>query len=187
MKEPYTFMSLLIPGPKSPGNDIDVYLRPLIDELQTLWETGAETFDISTRQNFQMRAAVMWTINDFPAFACLSGWSTKGKLACPCCASDTCHRRLHNSSKECYMGHRRFLPPEHPWRKQKKDFDNTIEERVAPKRPSGDDMLETLREITHGKGGKKQVIPGFGKTHNLKKHSIFFHCLIGEHFCCATI
>ncbi|KAL6225022.1 hypothetical protein ACLB2K_003876 [Fragaria x ananassa] len=64
MKEPYTFMSLLIPGPKSPGNDIDVYLEPLVDELKTLWETGVQTWDISTKQNFQMRAAVMWTIND---------------------------------------------------------------------------------------------------------------------------
>ena len=36
MKEPYLFMSLLIPGPKGLGNDIDVYLRPLIDELKIL-------------------------------------------------------------------------------------------------------------------------------------------------------
>jgi len=25
----------------------------------------------------------MWTINDFPAYGMLSGWSTHGKLACP--------------------------------------------------------------------------------------------------------
>ena len=36
MKEPYIFITLLIPGPKGPGNDIDVYLRPLIDELKML-------------------------------------------------------------------------------------------------------------------------------------------------------
>ncbi|XP_057429566.1 uncharacterized protein LOC130722756 [Lotus japonicus] len=30
MKSEYTMLSLLIPGPKSPGNDIDVYLQPLI-------------------------------------------------------------------------------------------------------------------------------------------------------------
>ena len=27
----------------------------------------------------------MWTINDFPAYGMLSGWSTHGKLACPYC------------------------------------------------------------------------------------------------------
>ena len=29
-------LSLLIPGPKAPGNKIDVYLRPLVDDLQEL-------------------------------------------------------------------------------------------------------------------------------------------------------
>ena len=47
MKEPYIFMSLLIPGPKGLGNDIDVYLRPLIDELKILWESTVDTYDVS--------------------------------------------------------------------------------------------------------------------------------------------
>ncbi|KAK3222454.1 hypothetical protein Dsin_009479 [Dipteronia sinensis] len=34
MKQPKFIMSLLIPGPSAPGNDIDVYLEPLIDELK---------------------------------------------------------------------------------------------------------------------------------------------------------
>ncbi|GKA73952.1 transposon protein, CACTA, En/Spm sub-class [Tanacetum coccineum] len=36
MKDPYMFMSMLILGPKTPTN-IDVYLQPLIDELNDLW------------------------------------------------------------------------------------------------------------------------------------------------------
>ncbi|CAN6687318.1 unnamed protein product [Malus baccata var. baccata] len=170
MKEPYTFMSLLILGPTSPGNDIDVYLSPLIDELQTLWETGVETYDISTRQNFQMRAALMWTINDYPAYAYMSGWSTQGRLACPYCASKTSHCRLSHGSKMCYLGHRRFLPSNHSWRKQKNKFDNTREKTVAPSRPSGDDViqeLDELRKITHGKQNK-QTIPGY--LHKLKSY-----------------
>lgn len=35
--------------------------------------------------------------------------------------------------------------------------------------------LSELREITHGKNGTKQTRVGFGKTHNWKKHSIFFN------------
>nr|GEW46342.1 hypothetical protein [Tanacetum cinerariifolium] len=31
--------------PKQPGNDIDVYLRPLIDDMIDLWETGVEIYD----------------------------------------------------------------------------------------------------------------------------------------------
>ena len=36
MKDAYMMLSLLIPGPKAPGNKIDVYLRPLVDDLQEL-------------------------------------------------------------------------------------------------------------------------------------------------------
>ncbi|KAK1550829.1 hypothetical protein Q3G72_025514 [Acer saccharum] len=163
MKEPYTFISLIIPGPKSPGNDIDVYLRPLIDELYELWENGVNTYDVSTGQNFQMKAAVIWTINDFPAYSNLSGWSTKGKLTCPCCAKEIAHRRLVNGSKTCYMDHHRFLHEDHKWRKQRRQFDGKKENKVAPKRPSGDDVfneLESLTPITFGKSAKRKKIVG---------------------------
>nr|GEV06943.1 hypothetical protein [Tanacetum cinerariifolium] len=36
MKESSFMLTLLIPGPKSPGKDIDVYLRPLIEDLKEL-------------------------------------------------------------------------------------------------------------------------------------------------------
>lgn len=37
-------------------------------------------YDAFTKTNFILRAAQLWTSNDFPAFPMLSGWSTKGKL-----------------------------------------------------------------------------------------------------------
>ncbi|GJZ52249.1 hypothetical protein Tco_0606764 [Tanacetum coccineum] len=37
IKESSFMLTLLIPGPKSLGKDIDVYLRPLIDDLKVLW------------------------------------------------------------------------------------------------------------------------------------------------------
>jgi hypothetical protein len=67
------FLSLVIPGPSSPVRNIDVCLRPLIDELAQLWFSGTLTYDISRKQNFLMRAALMWTINDFSAYGMLSG------------------------------------------------------------------------------------------------------------------
>jgi hypothetical protein len=33
MKRKFIMMPVLIQGPRQPGNDIDVYLRPLVDEL----------------------------------------------------------------------------------------------------------------------------------------------------------
>ncbi|XXG41282.1 hypothetical protein AAC387_Pa01g1778 [Persea americana] len=49
MKEPFLMMSLVIPGPNSPRNDIDVYLWPLVDELEELWDHGVSTYDASTK------------------------------------------------------------------------------------------------------------------------------------------
>jgi hypothetical protein len=37
MKQKFTMMPVLIQGPKKPSNDIDVYLRPLVEELLQLW------------------------------------------------------------------------------------------------------------------------------------------------------
>jgi len=37
MKSPNLLLSLLISGPTSPGNKIDVYLQPLVDDLKELW------------------------------------------------------------------------------------------------------------------------------------------------------
>ncbi|GJZ22490.1 hypothetical protein Tco_0559529 [Tanacetum coccineum] len=59
MKESSFMLTLLIPGPKSPGKDIDVYLRPLIDDLKDLWaKPGVETIDVATGQKFNMRAMI---------------------------------------------------------------------------------------------------------------------------------
>ena len=108
MKDPYFMMSLLIPGPRSPGNDIDIHLQPLIAELKDLWENGVVTFDSLTGKSFKMHAAVLWTINDFSAYRNLSGWSTKGEMACPVCNKDTQSQWLSHGRKLCFMGHHRY-------------------------------------------------------------------------------
>ncbi|XP_050289827.1 uncharacterized protein LOC126727977 [Quercus robur] len=36
--EPYFMLSLLIPSPHQPGNEIDIYLKLLVNELKELWE-----------------------------------------------------------------------------------------------------------------------------------------------------
>ncbi|GKE83929.1 hypothetical protein Tco_1557671, partial [Tanacetum coccineum] len=57
MKESSFMLTLLIRGPKSLGKDIDVYLRPLIDDLKVLWALkGVETIYVATSQKFNMRA-----------------------------------------------------------------------------------------------------------------------------------
>ena len=43
-----------------------------------------------------MQAALLWTINDFPAYGMMSGWSTKGYMACPTCNKDICSLGLRS-------------------------------------------------------------------------------------------
>ncbi|XP_019248394.1 PREDICTED: uncharacterized protein LOC109227650 [Nicotiana attenuata] len=133
--------------PNSPGDAIDTYLQPLIEELKELWEVGIETFDASSKQNFKLHASLLWTINDFPAYGNLSGWSTKEKLACTYCNKDTSSIRLANSKKQCFMGHRRYLPLSHKWRNDKDSFDGTKEKRLPPKMHSGIEILNQVQDL----------------------------------------
>jgi len=94
---------MVILGLSSPGRNIDVYLRLLIDELTQLWSSGALTYDISRKQNFVMRAALMWTINDFPAYGMVSGCSTHGNLACPYCMENNKAFTLTNGGKASFF------------------------------------------------------------------------------------
>jgi len=163
MKQPYFMLSLIIPGPSSLGMNIDVYLQPLIAELKQLWDVGVQTFDVSLKKKFMLRAALMWTINDLPAYRDLSGWSTKGKKACPCCMDLTCSMWLTYGRKECYMGHRRSLPEDHIWRKNKGAFDGTEEMGHPLGVPSGDEIMRQLqgfveRPRSEGEGWKKRSI-----------------------------
>ncbi|CAL2277764.1 unnamed protein product [Prunus armeniaca] len=94
MKRKFMMLTLLISGPKQPGNDIDVYLEPLIDDLKSLWDGIGGVYDAHNGEYFTLRAALMWTINDFPAYGNLSGCVVKGYKACPICGDDTpSHRR----------------------------------------------------------------------------------------------
>ncbi|KAG8374542.1 hypothetical protein BUALT_Bualt10G0006000 [Buddleja alternifolia] len=176
MDQPYMFLTLLVPGPRSPGKSLDVYLQPLIDELETLWNDGVETYDVFKKQNFQMRAALMWTISDFPAYGMLSGWSTHGKLACPYCMNGIKSFRLKHGGKPCFFDcHRQFLPLDHPYRYQKDNFTKGRLELDSPLiRLTGEELeaaVASLPNIQFGKTKDKERIEGFGETHNWLKRS----------------
>ena len=99
--------------------------------------SGALTYDISRKQNFLIRAALMWTINDFTA-----------------------------SFFDC---HRRFLPHNHRYRKNRNDFFfGRVEKDVAPPRLFGEELFDIVSEygdIVFGLQSGKQKFPGFGLTH----------------------
>lgn len=177
MKQENLILSTLISGPTSPKNSIDVYMQPLMAELKELWDVGVETYDAFTNQNFNLRARVLWTISDFPGYAMLSGWSTKGYLACPICHYETDSDYLKHSKKICYMYHRKFLDPTHKWRFDKRRFNGQVELRESPSILTGVDIETLLKGFTNKFGAAKKN--GTKIDGPFKKKSIFFICHIG--------
>ena len=106
MQKEFNILTMLISGPKSPGKCLNVFMRPLIDELKVLWETGFRTWDRYGEEYFMMKVAVMWTISDFPGLGMLGGIQTKGYKACPICLDDT-------DGKLSYVGSGRWLDMNH--------------------------------------------------------------------------
>ena len=114
MKRKFIMMPVLIQGPKQPDNDIDVYLRPLVEELLQLWNgNGVRTWDEHKQEEFNLHALLFVTINDWPALSNLSGQTNKGYHACTHCLLDTDSIYLGSCRKNVYLGHREFLPTNH--------------------------------------------------------------------------
>ncbi|RVW30064.1 hypothetical protein CK203_115143 [Vitis vinifera] len=65
-------------GPRQPGNDIDVYLAPLLDDLKMLWDVGVECYDVHQQE-----------LKD---------------IACLICGEDTFSHRLKHGKKNSYTG-----------------------------------------------------------------------------------
>ena len=50
MKEPFIILSLFIPEPRAPSNEIDVYLRSLLDELREIWNISIVTYNLVSKK-----------------------------------------------------------------------------------------------------------------------------------------
>jgi hypothetical protein len=162
---------MVIPGPSSPSQNIDVYLCPLIDELTQLWSSGALTYDILRKYNFVIRAALMWTINDFPAYGIVSGWSTHGKLACPYCMENNKAFTLTNGGKASFFtvtiaSCRRITGTERTGRiSLLAELKRMLHHHVFPVKNCFM-LFSEYGDIVFGLQLGKQKFPGFGLTHN---------------------
>ncbi|CAL9011577.1 unnamed protein product [Prunus brigantina] len=119
---------------------------PLIDDLKSLWDGIRGVYDAHNGEYFTLRAALMWTINDFPAYGNLSGCVVKGYKACPICGDDTPSHRLKNGHKICYIGHRKWLPINHPYRRQSAAFNRKPEYGTPPEPLTGEEVLHMVED-----------------------------------------
>ncbi|XP_074369151.1 uncharacterized protein LOC141710442 [Apium graveolens] len=173
MKRKFMMLSVLVSGPHEPGNNIDVYLQPLIDDLKKLWEEGEpNVYDAYSKSYFTLKAILLWTINDFPAYGNLSGCVNKGYKSCPICGDDTVAKNLSHSRKMCFQGHRRYLPRHHPYRRQKAAFNGQQELGNACQPLSGEEVLARQERIDFCFG--KEVKKSKKVECPQKKKSVFF-------------
>ncbi|KAK1681549.1 hypothetical protein QYE76_042397 [Lolium multiflorum] len=179
MKRKFIMMPVLIQGPKQPGNDIDVYLKPLVEELLQLWSlAGVRVWDEHKQEEFDLRALLFVTINDWPALGNISGQSNKGYNACTHCLHELEGDYLEKCKKVVYLGHRRFLRLTHPVRKKGKHYNGEADHRRKPPHHDGVDIFGMVKDldVIFGKGPGGRSVPNDDAGHApmWKKKSIFW-------------
>jgi hypothetical protein len=161
MKKFFIQLCILISGKQSPTTEnIDVFLRPLVDELKLLWEgISAQDFLQALRERqFNLRGILMWTISDYPAYGLILGLCTHGYKACVVCGPQTESRcaksgnklngeQRAQGNKIIHLGTRRWTHRGHPYRRNL-NFNGKTEDRSAPRRMCGTEIARCAEERT---------------------------------------
>ena len=156
------FVSLIIPG--HPGNKMGVYMEPLIDELVRAWEEGVWTYDRATKTNFRMHVWYQYSMHDLPAYGLFCAWCVHGKFPCPVCKEALRFIWLKKGGKySSFDKHRQFLPPDHPFRLDIKNFTKGV---VVTDRPPATMTGAEIRQqidglVANTEGG----FVGYGEQH----------------------
>ena len=83
-KRKYLLLTILISGPKQLGINIDMFLEPLMQEIERLRRHGEPMYDAFRKEEFICRAIIFVTINDYLTLFALSG-QINGKTGCLVC------------------------------------------------------------------------------------------------------
>ncbi|XP_062080640.1 uncharacterized protein LOC133785417 [Humulus lupulus] len=116
-------------------------------DLKLLWNEGVDAHDALDNTNFKLRAILMWTIQDFPAYRNLAGCKNKGCFSCPLCGYGTHSEWLKHSGKFSYRGHRKFLKEDHPFQSKRSWFDGEEEHGNPPRIMNGTTIVEHLKDF----------------------------------------
>lgn len=175
---------MVIPGKESVTEEnVDVYLAPLMEELQKLWNSGVDCYDVLQRPNlpqrFTLRAMVLWTIHDYPGYGLISGQQHSGYKGCVICGPHCVARGSQHLNKREYGGSRRWLPSKHPFRSKEcaKYFDGQPESRPAPPRMSSKDRQcwgKAARQYFSRTGTKATDDACPTKIHGVKRETALY-------------
>jgi hypothetical protein len=110
ISEGFIFLALMIPGPKEPKKQMNIFLCPLMEELKELWQ-GVDAYDSHLKCQFNLRAAHLWSIHDYLPYGKIVSWCVHGQFNCPVCMDESDTFRVQQGRKvsffDCY---RRLLP-----------------------------------------------------------------------------
>nr|GEX74048.1 hypothetical protein [Tanacetum cinerariifolium] len=119
---------------------LNLKVKPLVDDLHTLFETGVDTYDASTKENFNLRAVVLWIINDYLALGTLCGCPYSGFK------DDIYHTTICLEGKRRrFNGQQEFKLAPNPLTEEQ--IYNEVERELAI---SKDSVSETIRWISYG-------------------------------------
>nr|GEU36368.1 putative reverse transcriptase domain, ribonuclease H-like domain, aspartic peptidase domain protein [Tanacetum cinerariifolium] len=161
------------------------------DGFNPFGNLSVETIDVASGQKFNMRAMVLWTINDFPAQSILSGWSGQGYKACPTCNKDT--SSVCVLSKTAYVGYKRFLKKPYKWRSLL-EFNGQTDNRDPPKEIGWDEIMAQLDRFPTRVKGKHPSYGGVKIKRNVHQYlpdkiakPIIKLCSLFKQICSATL
>lgn len=177
IKKGHLLLSLIIPGKRKPRN-LQVYMAPLLQELQMLWN-GIDVVDNSRSgksKYFKLRAILMWTLHDYPGYGDVAGLSTSGHYACPPCGMSLTSRYSVDLKKVVYEGHRKYFDEGCSKRRNVRD--------VKPTVWKAKDWFEHWEKSDQMKAStsssKKKMNPGM-KTLNCFHSLPYWHNLLINH------
>jgi hypothetical protein len=168
---------LLIPRKELMNNgNIDVYLAPLVEELQELWRR-VDAWDVACpigSKRFTLHGILMRAIHDLLTYGLLSDQVAKGYKGCPTYGPNTSFHHSRALGKTIYCQHRKWLPLNHPFRSNSCELDGKVERKPLPPILTGPEVLEhaTVYEAWKSNGGKEDCIPCIKL--GMKRKSILF-------------
>jgi len=128
----------------------------VIEDLNQSWSIGESAYDVLSNSVFTLKAMLLWTISDFPAYRNLAGCKVKGKMGCPVCGKHTDSVWMKFCRKHVYMSHRKGLPPPHRYRSKKSWFDGHTEHGNKCRILSGQDISSNLKNFVNNFGNVKE-------------------------------
>ncbi len=154
--------------------NFEVYLQPLVQELQQLW-IGVAAYDVLKplgSRSFTLRASVLWTIHDFLGYGVVVGVSHQGYNACPICGLDFKGEHFVEPKKMTYICTCRWLPNGHPYRsaRMKGHFNGQLETHSRRKSIIAEEQLAIAAKYQSWlrSGNKDSGVGDCSKQHGVK-------------------